>query len=318
MNQSQETGENSSTTASASEGITHSLDLNEDECPVCFDHMDAPRTLPCGHNVCHGCFEMWANLSNNCPFCKRPMEDLQTVLTRTLKNLQDHLQSSIDSLNKLKTIRSHISDDPRTGIISRQISKLTDLASEIGIRSDDVSDFATIHVMPDSSLNELMSTLFANIQPNMVMGESSRPHVAPTAEPPTRSQPPPTSIPAPAPVPSPAPQPQTQSPPVPGSSIPGFPADIFNNFNLFGVPQFDTTTTIRRQFHIRSPQHGETMPQTQQSPGSSTQPQMPNLANFMNGQNLDNLFSSFSNMFQQNGTNGTNGSGSTDGGSSHQ
>lgn len=287
---------------SSSEQTFRGADLADDECPVCFDHMESPRTLPCGHNVCLTCFDMWANLSNNCPFCKRPMEDLQTVLTRTLKNLQDHLQSSIDSLNKLKTIRSHISDDPRTGIISRQISKLSDLATEVGIRVDDPlnADVATIHVMPDSNLNELMSMMFANFgtTSSLTQPHPAVPPVAPAAEPATRAPPATMSTTAAAPQAHTTPQNTPPQPTQPFSGIPGFPADIFNALqmpNLLGVPQFDTTTTIRRQFHIRSPQRGsentaQTQPQTQQN------------GNTMNGGGLDSLFSSLSSLLQQSGT----------------
>lgn len=226
-------------------------ELGDNDCPVCFEVMQEPTSLPCGHRVCHGCFEMWANLSNHCPFCKRPMEDVQTVLNRTLTSLKDHLQGSIDALNKIKTIRSHISDDPRSRALSLQLKQLIDLSYDVGIQQDGSDQ---LHVMPDTGINEIMNLMIANMQP---ISLPMPPQVAPTGPSanPTQTSPPSSS------------QPQN----IQGRS------DIFGMFQMPQIPpmfpfmpQFDTTTTIRRQFHI--PARTATAPAAPAAPAAPPAP----------------------------------------------
>ena len=46
------------------------------ECGVCYE-TNLPRFLPCGHSVCHSCYDQL--VGDNCPFCRAPFRNTTPV-----------------------------------------------------------------------------------------------------------------------------------------------------------------------------------------------------------------------------------------------
>ena len=46
------------------------IDMNEFQCPICFDNVLFYITLPCGHDFCFQCFSKWGSIQMNCPICR--------------------------------------------------------------------------------------------------------------------------------------------------------------------------------------------------------------------------------------------------------
>jgi hypothetical protein len=51
------------------------------QCPVCFDVMNVPVTLHCGHSACKACLESWLAKKPTCPTC---IAEVPTVIRRSL------------------------------------------------------------------------------------------------------------------------------------------------------------------------------------------------------------------------------------------
>ena len=210
------------------------------------------------------------------------MEDVQTVLNRTLVSLRESLQTSIDALNKIKSIRSHITDDPRADGIVAQMHKLNDLAYEVGLPD---AHTHTDNVTLDAGMGDIVSMLMANLQPMQPSNGSQN----------TQSQ--------------------TNGRDIFGMfQLPGLPPvpQVPSLFPM--VPTFDSTTTIRRQFHIPPRRAQQTTAASQQNPPTTenTQPVAPNTGSnpleSMIASMLSSMVGSNNGPSQTPGTPGTSGS----------
>mmetsp|Transcript_34222 Transcript_34222/g.98671 ORF Transcript_34222/g.98671 Transcript_34222/m.98671 type:complete len:494 (-) Transcript_34222:81-1562(-) len=48
-----------------------SADDDEDVCAICFDDMEGPMKLACGHYFCRDCIQLWFRQSDECPRCRQ-------------------------------------------------------------------------------------------------------------------------------------------------------------------------------------------------------------------------------------------------------
>ncbi|CCW68648.1 unnamed protein product [Phytomonas sp. Hart1] len=55
-------------------------ELDKRECIICFDRVNRPAILPCGHTFCSECIEHALQLNRTCPMCKRPTKNSQISL----------------------------------------------------------------------------------------------------------------------------------------------------------------------------------------------------------------------------------------------
>ncbi|VVC26190.1 Hypothetical protein CINCED_3A015240 [Cinara cedri] len=46
------------------------LDVNSDNCAICWEKMDSARKLPCGHLFHNGCLQSWMEQEPSCPTCR--------------------------------------------------------------------------------------------------------------------------------------------------------------------------------------------------------------------------------------------------------
>lgn len=64
------------------EGLRQRIEQADRECPLCFNEVDVPATLPCAHRFCGQCIYGWLLQRPTCPMCRvrvRP-EQILTVL----------------------------------------------------------------------------------------------------------------------------------------------------------------------------------------------------------------------------------------------
>ncbi|XP_043828784.1 E3 ubiquitin-protein ligase RNF168-like [Dromiciops gliroides] len=68
-----------------------SLVLSDCFCPICTEILMEPVSLPCGHTLCHSCFQQTVQKASlNCPFCRRRVSSWARAQARnnTLINLE--------------------------------------------------------------------------------------------------------------------------------------------------------------------------------------------------------------------------------------
>nr|2LXH_C Chain C, E3 ubiquitin-protein ligase AMFR [Homo sapiens] len=46
------------------------LAVNNDDCAICWDSMQAARKLPCGHLFHNSCLRSWLEQDTSCPTCR--------------------------------------------------------------------------------------------------------------------------------------------------------------------------------------------------------------------------------------------------------
>ncbi|CAL1279395.1 unnamed protein product [Larinioides sclopetarius] len=51
------------------------LDKNNDDCAICWDHLDFARKLPCGHLFHNSCLRSWLEQDTSCPTCRKALSD---------------------------------------------------------------------------------------------------------------------------------------------------------------------------------------------------------------------------------------------------
>ena len=58
--------------------------MMEDECPICYEIMQAPIILACGHTFCEDCAQEWCGRDRTCPLCRAPVQkkDLQRMVRK--------------------------------------------------------------------------------------------------------------------------------------------------------------------------------------------------------------------------------------------
>merc|ERR1719409_2102765 len=74
-------------------------------CSICFELLNVPVTLSCGHSFCKDHIEAWLLQNHSCPLCK------QRVLPQRLK--RQHLQAPRVSFFDIE-LRDEQDDDPGT------------------------------------------------------------------------------------------------------------------------------------------------------------------------------------------------------------
>nr|CDS30441.2 expressed protein [Hymenolepis microstoma] len=80
------------------------------ECPICYQRLNEPRTLPCDHIFCKNCITDWLEREQKCPLCLRPATIDQLIqssyiLNDILSNINynakcNECNNRPDSLNK--------------------------------------------------------------------------------------------------------------------------------------------------------------------------------------------------------------------------
>lgn len=51
------------------------IDKNNDDCAICWDHLDLARKLPCGHLFHNSCLRSWLEQDTSCPTCRKALSD---------------------------------------------------------------------------------------------------------------------------------------------------------------------------------------------------------------------------------------------------
>ncbi|KFM75662.1 E3 ubiquitin-protein ligase AMFR, partial [Stegodyphus mimosarum] len=51
------------------------LNKNNDDCAICWDHLDLARKLPCGHLFHNSCLRSWLEQDTSCPTCRKALSD---------------------------------------------------------------------------------------------------------------------------------------------------------------------------------------------------------------------------------------------------
>ena len=70
-----------------------------DNCPICFDPFDMDlhhkATFQCGHTLCSGCSSKWYLHHDNCPICRRDIENPKEIfLTVNKSRLIAHIEKN--------------------------------------------------------------------------------------------------------------------------------------------------------------------------------------------------------------------------------
>lgn len=59
-------------TQSTAPSFTVTNEEGKSECPICFEELANPTTLPCGHQYHQQCIDEWLSDHNTCPYCRQP------------------------------------------------------------------------------------------------------------------------------------------------------------------------------------------------------------------------------------------------------
>lgn len=78
----------------------------DNRCPVCLESAGTTVNLRCGHLMCTSCLDTYLQNFNNCPICRNPIEDEHQVREDSVRSIEEHLQSLITSLGRLRTLRT--------------------------------------------------------------------------------------------------------------------------------------------------------------------------------------------------------------------
>ena len=50
------------------------IEQGNPDCPICYETMQAPIILACGHTFCEDCAQEWCDRERTCPLCRAPIE----------------------------------------------------------------------------------------------------------------------------------------------------------------------------------------------------------------------------------------------------
>lgn len=69
------------------------LKRNNDDCAICWDHLDCARKLPCGHLFHNSCLRSWLEQDTSCPTCRKALSD--SMDNDSYSNMNDYGQNDI-------------------------------------------------------------------------------------------------------------------------------------------------------------------------------------------------------------------------------
>lgn len=68
-----------------------SIDINENECNICYEEITSNVTFYCDHYICLNCYnKMIINEYFNCPFCREEVKEMKKLL-KYIKKLRPNI-----------------------------------------------------------------------------------------------------------------------------------------------------------------------------------------------------------------------------------
>lgn len=130
-----------------------SIDINDEECPICISTLLKPILTKCGHIYCFECIKQCMQKKSECPLCKKVLKETDLM--------------AYDAKEEKQPIQSD-------QIIQKYGSKLGHIIKIVGNIISDTNNRVIIFSQWDDMLNLVKSTLYENkINSSIVKGSAS-------------------------------------------------------------------------------------------------------------------------------------------------